>query len=111
MARFGSGNKVLHNIVGGAMGVLEGNGGDLRVGLPLQSLHDGHTLRHRPLRLSVFVEAPRRSVDSVIAAQTIVQELVGNGWLHLLRIDPASGAVERHTCGGWQPAVPVASSG
>ncbi|WP_275402916.1 putative inorganic carbon transporter subunit DabA, partial [Acidithiobacillus ferrooxidans] len=27
--RFGSGNKVLHNVVGGSIGVLEGNGGDL----------------------------------------------------------------------------------
>ncbi len=39
--RYGSGNKVLHNVVGGRLGVFEGNGGDLRIGLPLQSLHDG----------------------------------------------------------------------
>ena len=57
--RYGSGNKVLHNVVGGRIGVFEGNGGDLRIGLPMQSLHDGHTLRHAPLRLSVFIEAPR----------------------------------------------------
>ena len=35
---FGSGNKVLHNVVG-QLGVLEGNAGDLRVGLPWQSVH------------------------------------------------------------------------
>jgi hypothetical protein len=57
--RYGSGNKVLHNVVGGRIGVFEGNGGDLRIGLSMQSLHDGHTLRHPPLRLSVFIEAPR----------------------------------------------------
>lgn len=39
--RYGCGNKVLHNIVGGHLGVFEGNGGDLRIGLSLQSLHDG----------------------------------------------------------------------
>ena len=32
-ARYGSGDKVLHNIVGGHLGVFEGNGGDLRIGL------------------------------------------------------------------------------
>ena len=39
--RYGSGNKLLHNVVGGHLGVFEGNGGDLRIGLPIQSLHDG----------------------------------------------------------------------
>ncbi len=65
--RYGSGNKVLHNVVGGHLGVFEGNGGDLRIGLPMQSLHDGHTLRHTPLRLSVFIEAPQAAIDSVMA--------------------------------------------
>ncbi len=100
---YGSGNKVLHNVVGGRLGVFEGNGGDLRIGLPMQSLHDGHTLRHRPLRLSVFVEAPRSSIDCVVDAQPVVHDLVYNGWLHLLRIDPATGSVERRTRDGWLP--------
>src|SRR5665811_1229250 len=50
-ARYGCGDKVLHNIVGGHLGVLEGNGGDLRIGLSLQSLHDGEQWVHAPLRL------------------------------------------------------------
>jgi len=93
--RYGSGNKVLHNVVGGRIGVFEGNGGDLRIGLPIQSLHDGAELRHRPLRLSVFVEAPHDSIATVVARNGVVRDLVGNGWLHLLRIDPDTGAVER----------------
>ncbi|NBC88567.1 MAG: DUF2309 family protein, partial [Alphaproteobacteria bacterium] len=48
---FGCGDKVLHNVVG-TLGVLEGNGGDLRTGLPWQSVHDGERLIHEPLRLS-----------------------------------------------------------
>ena len=59
--RFGSGNKVLHNVVGGHIGVFEGNGGDLRIGLALQSLHDGERWQHEPLRLTVVVDAPSRS--------------------------------------------------
>ncbi|OYY33581.1 MAG: hypothetical protein B7Y58_08745 [Halothiobacillus sp. 35-54-62] len=56
--RLGCGNKVLHNVVGGLVGVLEGNSGDLRIGLSLQSLHNGETWQHEPLRLSAFIEAP-----------------------------------------------------
>ena len=97
--RYGSGNKVLHNVVGGHLGVFEGNGGDLRIGLPMQSLHDGHTLRHTPLRLSVFIEAPQAAIDSVMASHDIARQLVGNGWLHLFRIDPVSSQVEQHRGG------------
>ena len=99
--RYGSGNKVLHNVVGGRIGVFEGNGGDLRIGLAMQSLHDGHTLRHPPLRLSVFIEAPRDGIDSVIAGHDVVLDLVANGWLHLLRIESSDGTVERWTTDGW----------
>ena len=103
--RYGSGNKVLHNVVGGHLGVFEGNGGDLRIGLPMQSLHNGHTLRHTPLRLSVFIEAPRASIDAVMAGHEIVRQLVRNGWLHLFRIDPQTGGIEQHLHGTWRSAT------
>ncbi|CAM5780880.1 YbcC family protein [Rhizobacter fulvus] len=99
--RYGSGNKTLHNVVGGRVGVFEGNGGDLRIGLPMQSLHDGRTLRHTPLRLSVFIEAPRAAIETVIAGHEIVRQLVGNGWLHLFRIDTQTSAVEQRRKGTW----------
>ena len=102
--RYGSGNKVLHNVVGGHLGVFEGNGGDLRIGLPMQSLHDGQTLRHTPLRLSVFIEAPQAAIDNVMAAHEVVRHLVGNGWLHLFRIDPDTGAVTQCRLGAWVAA-------
>jgi uncharacterized protein YbcC (UPF0753/DUF2309 family) len=101
-ARYGSGNKVLHNVVGGRIGVFEGNGGDLRTGLAMQSLHDGHTLRHRPLRLSVFIEAPQDAIDRVIDANPVVQDLVHHEWLHLLRIEPSDGSVHRRIGTTWQ---------
>ena len=102
--RYGSGNKLLHNVVGGHIGVFEGNGGDLRIGLPEQSLHDGHHLRHTPLRLSVFIEAPRTSIDAVITQHETVRHLVEHGWLHLFRIDPEGNYVEQHRNGGWVKA-------
>jgi uncharacterized protein YbcC (UPF0753/DUF2309 family) len=85
--RYGSGNKVLHNVVGGHLGVFEGNGGDLRIGLPLQSLHDGERWVHTPLRLSVFIEAPREAIDAVLRKHARVRDLVANGWLSLFQID------------------------
>ena len=102
-ARYGSGNKVLHNVVGGHIGVFEGNGGDLRIGLPKQSLHDGHALRHTPLRLSVFIEAPRASIDTVVNQHETVRDLVSNEWLHLFRIEPDSLCIEQHRNGTWLP--------
>ena len=104
-ARWGSGNKTLHNVVGGRIGVFEGNGGDLRVGLPWQSVHDGSRFVHTPLRLSVFIEAPRHALDDVIARHEVVRQLVDNGWLLLHCIEPGgTGVLLRHD-GAWQGGV------
>ena len=101
--RYGSGNKVLHNIVGGYIGVLEGNAGDLRVGLPLQSLHNGERWVHEPLRLNVFLEAPQSEIDRIIAKHELVRELVENRWLFLFQIDHEHGRISlRNTDRQWQ---------
>lgn len=99
---YGSGNKVLHNVVGGRLGVFEGNGGDLRIGLPLQSLHDGQTLRHTPLRLSVFIEAPQSAITKVVRKHRVVMNLVHNSWLHLFQIEPGKETISRYKKGGWE---------
>ena len=104
--RFGSGTKVLHNVVGGTIGVFEGNGGDLRIGLPMQSLHDGHDWRHTPRRLSVFVEAPATAIDDVIANHAVVRRLVENGWLFLFRIDDDGATWQRTANGAWESTAP-----
>ncbi len=109
--RYGSGNKLLHNVVGGHLGVFEGNGGDLRIGLPLQSLHDGERLRHTPLRLSVYIEAPQAAMDGVMAAHAVVRDLVNNGWLHLFQIEPTTGAVSVCRNGAWRAAAAGQTAG
>ena len=106
--KYGSGNKVLHNVVGGRLGVFEGNGGDLRIGLPMQSLHDGMAWRHTPLRLSVFIEAPTAAIDSIIASQAVVKQLVENQWLHLFQMHAVGDkamAISKYRQGGWQPVT------
>ncbi|GGC84420.1 DUF2309 domain-containing protein [Halopseudomonas salina] len=86
---YGAGNKTLHNIVGGSLGVFEGNGGDLRIGLPLQSVHNGTTWMHQPLRLSVYVNAPRAAIARIVAAHDEVRWLVDNQWLYLFQLTDA----------------------
>ncbi len=85
--KYGSGNKLLHNVVGGHMGVFEGNGGDLRFGLPLQSIHDGKDWRHQPLRLSVYFAAPREKILEIILRHTHIIDLVKNGWIYIFQLD------------------------
>ncbi|CAN5639090.1 DUF2309 domain-containing protein [soil metagenome] len=100
---FGCGTKTLHNRVG-AIGVVLGNGGDLRTGLPVQSVHapDG-SWYHEPLRLQVIVEARPERIDKVMASTPVVKELIENGWVRLFALDPQSTVVFRWTSGlGWE---------
>lgn len=83
---FGGGNKLLHNVVGG-IGVLEGNNGAPRPGLPWQSVHDGDGFQHDPLRLSVIIEAPREAMSDILGRHPGVRELFDNGWLHLFAMN------------------------
>ncbi|OOH82156.1 YbcC family protein [Leptospirillum ferriphilum] len=103
---FGSGNKVLHNVVGGSIGVLEGNGGDLRTGLAIQSLYDGHRWIHEPVRLNVVIEAPREAIEDVIARHPLVRDLIENEWLFLFRIEDDPGLARREKNGSWSRMVP-----
>ena len=103
-ARWGSGNKAIHNVVG-TFGVQQGNGGDLQMGLPLQSLHDGETAVHEPLRLTVIIEAPREAISGIIAKHEPVRQLVDNGWLHLMAMENEGQAIFRCLSGqNWLPA-------
>ena len=79
---FGGGNKLIHNVVGG-IGVVEGNGGLLRPGLPFQSLHDGAIPAHDALRLSVMIDAPVAAMTDILHRHDALRALFDNGWMHL----------------------------
>jgi hypothetical protein len=98
---YGSGNKILHNVVGGRLGVFEGNGGDLRIGLPIQSVHDGERWRHEPLRLAVYLAAPAQAISAVYERHPVVRQLVDNQWLHLYRLDDDPAVIEYLKEGRW----------
>ena len=100
---FGGGNKLLHNVAGG-IGVLEGNGGSLRPGLPWQSIHDGEGYQHDPLRLSVVIEAPREAMTDILKRHDGVRDLFDNGWLHLIAMDDDGKLAWRYDRNlGWEP--------
>jgi uncharacterized protein YbcC (UPF0753/DUF2309 family) len=105
---FGSGSKVLHNLVG-RIGVLSGPRGDLKPGLPLQAVAesvdaDGVQLRHQPLRLMTVVQAPLDRVAAVVARNPVLQTLFGNEWVSLVVLDPTSPEPQRYLTGGkWRP--------
>ena len=99
---FGGGTKLLHNVVGG-IGVVEGNGGTLRAGLPWQSVHDGDAPAHEALRLAVMIEAPTDAIDAILARHAGVRALFDNRWLHLFTLDGGKMAM-RYVGGGWQTA-------
>jgi uncharacterized protein YbcC (UPF0753/DUF2309 family) len=101
---FGAGTKTIHNRVG-SLGVVLGNGGDLRTGLSMQSVHAaGGEWFHEPLRLQVIVEAPQAKIDGVLAHVDVVRNLVQHGWVRLFSLAPDSPALHlRRGDGSWEP--------
>ncbi len=99
---FGAGNKLLHNVTGG-IGVVEGNGGTLRSGLPWQSVYGDAGFAHDPLRLSVCIEAPAEAISAILERHPGVRDLFDNRWMHLFVLD-ASGAMSQRYAGNreWQ---------
>jgi len=85
---FGGGSKITHNVTG-KFGVVQGNGGDLKMGLPLQSLNlTDNEIYHQPLRLSVFIQAPIERVMDILLRNDQLKTLLDNEWIYLLVLDP-----------------------
>jgi len=104
---FGSGHKAIHNIVGG-VGVALGNESDLRPGLPMQSLHNGHDLVHRPSRLHVCIAADERVIDAILEKHPEVDALIRNRWLHLISLGSDGKQWKRcYSLGNWANKKPA----
>ncbi len=99
--KFGSGNKVLHNAVGEHIGLFEGNGGDLRIGLATQSIYDGERWMHTPERLNVFIHAPKDRIVELVKKHSVLSHLVDNEWLYLFQWQDQH--IARLYEGDWQP--------
>jgi len=90
--RFGSGSKAYHNVAG-LFGVMTGNLSDLRTGLPSQTVLDQGLPFHEPIRLITLIEAPIAHAQAAINAVASVKNLVRNGWIRLLVVDPETANV------------------
>lgn len=100
---FGAGSKPLHNVIG-RVGVGEGLGVDVRIGLPLESVwFDGHPV-HDPLRLLVVIDAPAERLDAVIARNPVLRRLFDHGWASVAICDSnePSGFRCRSRAGTWE---------
>ncbi|WP_049922302.1 DUF2309 domain-containing protein [Halopiger djelfimassiliensis] len=88
-AVYGSGSKITQNPVGN-VGVVQGNGGDLMTGLPLQSLKlEDDRPYHQPLRLTAVIHAPVERVTEILREHDAVRRLLDNGWIgDLTVVDP-----------------------
>jgi hypothetical protein len=106
---FGGGNKLIHNVVGG-IGVVEGNGGLLRPGLPWQGVHDGERPAHDALRLSVLIEAPAEAIADVLRRHAGVRDLFDHGWLHLFTLDGGRIAARYRPGLVWEAVEPPAGA-
>ncbi len=98
---YGSGSKVYHNVAG-HFGVMTGNLGDLRTGLPAQTVLMNGKPYHEPLRLITLIESPRRQVETAISRVSSARRLLENGWIRLLVVDPESGRAYLYNDGQWQ---------
>ena len=86
--RFGGGTKITHNVTG-KFGVVQGNGGDLKMGLPIQSLYSNDAqIYHKPLRLSVIIHAPINRIQDILNRNSNLKNLLDNKWIYLMILDP-----------------------
>jgi uncharacterized protein YbcC (UPF0753/DUF2309 family) len=84
---FGGGSKITHNITG-KFGVVQGNGGDLKMGLPLQSVSETDSqMYHQPLRLSVIINAPLPIITDILSRNKNLKTLLDNEWIYLMVLD------------------------
>lgn len=100
--QFGGGTKITHNVVG-KFGVVQGNGGDLKAGLPLQSVNSAdQEMYHQPLRLSVIIQSPVARIEQILEKNPNLKSLLQNNWIYLLVMDPQSdNQITKYENGKW----------
>lgn len=85
---YGSGTKLPHNITG-LLGVMDGYQGDLRSGLPVQTIEI-----HEPVRILFVVETTPKHLMDAVKASAELTEFVCNKWIRIATMDPEDGHIE-----------------
>ncbi len=100
LQRYGAGTKLPHNVVG-LIGVMDGTCSDLRTGLPRQMVEI-----HEPMRLLVVIESTPEVLSAIVARQPMLRDIVGNGWVTVVSMDPETGEAHVFRPGlGFRPWV------
>ncbi|BCS34860.1 hypothetical protein TBR22_A40860 [Luteitalea sp. TBR-22] len=86
--RYGCGTKLPHNVTG-LVGVMNGQGSDLRTGLPWQMVEI-----HEPVRILFLIETTPTRLSRVLAGNPALDNLVRNGWIRVATLDPDSGVID-----------------
>ena len=96
---YGGGSKIYHNVVG-RVGIMSGPWSDLRLGLAWQTMMNGDTPYHEPLRLLTVIEAPRARIDKLIGRHEVLQHYYHHEWVHLVALEPEDGLLYRYLPSG-----------
>jgi uncharacterized protein YbcC (UPF0753/DUF2309 family) len=100
--RWGAGTKTIHNAIG-TIGVISGQSGDLRLGLPLQSVAVGDRLLHEPMRLHVVIQAPLELIGAIVSRNQVLRNLFDNNWISLTARNDRHEPWHRYDTHGWIP--------
>lgn len=94
--RYGCGSKLPHNVTG-LIGVMDGQGSDLRTGLPVQMVEI-----HEPVRILFVIETTAEALEKVLAANPAVNEFVANRWIRVAIMHPESGRIQLRRSYGYE---------
>ena len=94
--RYGCGTKLPHNVTG-LIGVMDGQGSDIRTGLPIQMVEI-----HEPVRILFVIETTAELLEKVLAENPLVNEFVVNRWIRVAIMDPESGRIQIRRNGGYE---------
>ncbi len=101
--RYGCGSKLPHNVTG-LIGVMDGQGSDLRTGLPLQMVEI-----HEPVRILFVIETTAEALEKVLAANSAVNEFVVNRWIRVAIMHPVTGQIQVRRDHGYEDLDGVAA--
>jgi uncharacterized protein YbcC (UPF0753/DUF2309 family) len=68
----------------------------------MQSLHDGQSWRHEPLRLQVYIAAPESAIFAIYQRHETIKNLIDNQWLTLFGWQPESGQIRQLFLDHWR---------
>ena len=87
---------------------MSGPWSDLRLGLAWQTVMNGETPYHEPMRLLTIIEASRANIENLIGRHAVLQYFCQNEWVHLVALEPEDGGFYRYrSTGGWSRLAAV----